>query len=314
LICVKVRAAKYPYVGGHLDRQCRRSRGVKPMMRTVLVPLAKDFADEPAFEAAFFIAKRMNSHIHAIFVRPDPVLAISYIPDVVAATGVSRDVIEREGLQAAEAEKARFDAWRKRHDMPDAAVDNRLDSRFATWAEQVGEIEQVVTHFGRVSDLIVMSRFTNRNITASRCFDAAVFGSGRPVLVVPEKLPWDMLDHVMIAWNGSLEASHAMFGAIPLLRAAQRVSIFSVPESESEESGAAELAEALSWYGIPTNNVGRPETPGSTGAALLAMARRTEATLVVMGAYTHSRLRQSFLGGVTQQILAEATLPVLMSH
>jgi nucleotide-binding universal stress UspA family protein len=44
------------------------------------------------------------------------------------------------------------------------------------------------------------------------------------------------------------------------------------------------------------------------------MAGRNEATLIVMGAYTHGRLRQSFLGGVTRQVLAEATIPVLMSH
>jgi nucleotide-binding universal stress UspA family protein len=33
-----------------------------------------------------------------------------------------------------------------------------------------------------------------------------------------------------------------------------------------------------------------------------------------MGAYTHSRLRQSFLGGVTMHVLAHATIPVVMSH
>jgi nucleotide-binding universal stress UspA family protein len=287
------------------------------MMRTILVPLAQSLAGEPALQAALAVAKRMNSHIRAMFVRPEPETAMSYLPIlpmVGAAAGVTRDAIEKEGRQAAEAARVSFDAWRSRQKLPEAPADARLDSCFATWTEQVGEIEPAVTHFGRVSDLIVMSRFKANDLIAGRCFDAAVFGSGRPTLVVSTTLPWDMLDHVMIAWNGSLEASHAVFGAMPLLRAAGRVSIFCVQEAETDQASGAELAEALSWYGIPARHVGGPETQGSTGAALLAMARGSETTLIVMGAYTHSRLRQSFLGGVTREVLADATIPVLMSH
>jgi nucleotide-binding universal stress UspA family protein len=287
------------------------------MLRTILVPLAQSLAGEPALQAALAVAKRMKSHIRAMFVRPQPEIAMSYLPIlpmVGAAAGVTRDAIAREGRQAAEAERVSFDAWRSRQKLPGAPADARLDSCFATWTEQVGEIEPVVTHFGRVSDLIVMSRFAANDLVAERCFDAAVFGSGRPMLVVSTPPPWDMLDHVMIAWNGSLEASRAVFGAMPLLRAAGRVSIFCVQEAETDQASGAELAEALSWYGIPTHHVGGPETQGSTGAALLAMARGSETTLIVMGAYTHSRLRQSFLGGVTREVLADATIPVLMSH
>jgi nucleotide-binding universal stress UspA family protein len=258
----------------------------------------------------------MNSHIRAMFVRPESETAMSYLPIlpmVGAAAGVARDAIEREGHQAAEAAEVHFDAWRSQHEIPDVPRDDRLDSCFATWTELVGEIEPVVTHFGRVSDLIVMNRFKN-DLIAERCFDAAVFGSGRPTLLVPREPASDTLDHVMIAWNGSLEASHAVFGAMPLLRAALRVSIFSVPEAESDKADGAELAEALSWYGIPTHLAGRSAVPCSTGAALLAVARMSGVSLVVMGAYTHSRLRQSFLGGATREVLAEATIPILMSH
>jgi nucleotide-binding universal stress UspA family protein len=252
-----------------------------------------------------------------MFVRPEPETLMSYLPIlpmVGAAAGVTRDAIERQGRQTAEAERGSFDAWRSQQKLPGAPVDQRLDSSFAAWTEQVGEIEPVVTHFGRVSDLIVMSRFKANDLIAERCFDAAVFGSGRPTLVVSTTLPWDILDHVMIAWNGSLEASHAVFGAMPLLRAAGRVSIFCVQEAEIDQANGAELAEALSWYGIPARHVGGPETQGSTGAALLTMAHRNEATLIVMGAYTHSRLRQRFLGGVTREVLVEPEIPVLMSH
>ncbi|MGC2413419.1 MAG: universal stress protein [Stellaceae bacterium] len=259
------------------------------------------------------MAKRMNSHIRAMFVRPEPSTAMSYIP-LIAGAGLTLGAIERQGREAADAAKAAFDAWRSRHEIPDLARVGRLDSLFASWTERVGEIDQIVTKFGRLSDLIVMSGFQPGNAMAERCFDAAVFGSGRPTLLVPQRPISDLLDHVMIAWNGSLEASHAIFGAMPLLCAASRVSIFSAPEGEGDEDGGTDLAEALSWYGIPVHLAGRSEVPCSTGAALLAVARISDVSLVVMGAYTHSRLRQSFLGGTTREVLAEATIPILMSH
>lgn len=282
------------------------------MMRTLLVPLGQVLVSEPALEAAFFLAKRMNSHIRAMYVRPDPEAPIAYVP--VEALAEMREAIIRRGREAAVAEKIRVDAWRARHEIADAPDDGRLDSCFATWTEQLGEIDRVVTHFGRVSDMIVVSRFRPNEIEAEHCFDAAVFGTGRPTLVVPEKLPWDLLDHVMIAWNGSLEASHAVFGAMPLLHAAGRVSIFSTPEPDSEGVVGRELAEALSWYGISAHQVSGPREVTSVGRALLATAASCEATLVVMGAYTHSRLRQGFLGGVTRHVLSQGTVPLLMSH
>jgi nucleotide-binding universal stress UspA family protein len=291
------------------------------MVGTILVPLAQDIVSENAFEAAFLIAKRMNSQIRALFVRPDPDAPILRFPEIIGAfpsemiaAGIRRETPERETCEAIKVERARFDAWRSRHEIPNTPADTRLDSCSASWVERVGEIGKTVTHFGRVSDLIVMSRIKAIDVMAQLCFDAAVFGSGRPTLLAPEKLPSDLLDHIMIAWNGSLEASHAVFGAMPLLRAARRVSIFSVPEEGTDNAVAAELAEALSWSGIRTRYIGLPEALCSAGDALLTMARQNDATLVVMGAYTHSHLRQVFFGGVTRQVLSEATVPVLMSH
>jgi nucleotide-binding universal stress UspA family protein len=283
------------------------------MMRTILVPFAPGLASESALEAALSLAKSMNSHIRAIFVRPHPTAALASIPNTLATT-ITREAIEREGGRMADEEKVRFESWRSRHAIPAAPTHHRLDSCFASWFETVGEIEQVVTRCGRLSDLIVMQRFAHDDVTGQRCFDAALFGTGRPTLLVPEKLPWAMIDHVLVAWNGSLEASHAVFGTLPLLHEASRVSIFSMPAAENDQATACELAEALSWQGIRADEAGILEATGSAGAALLGTAARCNATLIVMGAYTHSRLRQSFLGGVTGHILSEARIPVVMSH
>ena len=284
------------------------------MMRTILVPLAPGFDTEAALDAALAIAKPMNSHVRALCVHSNAEAMVTLYPDIMANAQVGRDMIERENRRLAAAARGQFESWRLKHKLPSAPVDDRLDSCFATWVEPAMEIEPAVTRFGRVSDLIVMNRFPASEPLAGRCLDAALFGTGRPTLLVPKPVRWSMLEHVVVAWNSSLEASHSVFAAMPLLRAAHRVSVFTAAESESENANSAELDEALSWYGITAHRVSRTHQAPSVGADLLASAKRVDATLIVMGAYTHGRLRQSFLGGVTRRVLEEATIPVLMTH
>jgi len=283
------------------------------MIRTILVPLATELPSETLLDAAFLVAKRLNGHIRAVFIQPSPQAAFAYLPDVILAAGVTREVIEREMLEATAEAKDRFVDWRKRNNIPEA-MGVSLDSCFASWSEQFGDIETLVARLGRVSDLIVVQRPSASSVQGQRCFDTAVFESGRPTLVIGEKLPFAVTDHVMIAWNGSLEASRAVLGAMPLLHQADRVSIFAAPQYESEGVDAADLAESLRWHGIRAHQIQGPRGESSTAAALVSVALEQRATMIVMGAYTHSRLRQSFLGGVTRHLLAHAPVPLLMSH
>jgi nucleotide-binding universal stress UspA family protein len=283
------------------------------MIRTILAPLTTELSSEALLDAALLVAKRLNGHIRAVFIQPNPDTAFAYLPAVILAAGVTREVIERETLEAAAAAKDRFLDWRKRNNVSEAAG-VRLDSCFASWSEQLGDIETVVAHFGRVSDLIVVQRPSSSSVQGQRCFDAAVFESGRATLVVGDKTPFDITDHVMIAWNGSREASRAVLGATPLMHLASRVSIFTAPQYEGDGIDAADLAESLSWQGIRAHKLPGPRDETSTGAALVSAAVEQRATMIVMGAFTHSRLRQSFLGGVTRHLLAHAPVPLLMSH
>jgi len=92
------------------------------------------------------------------------------------------------------------------------------------------------------------------------------------------------------------------------------VSIFAAPQYEIDGVNPADLAEYLSWHGIRAHPLAGSNDDYAIGAALVSAASEQKATLIVMGAYTHSRLRQSFLGGVTRHLLAHAPVPLLMSH
>jgi nucleotide-binding universal stress UspA family protein len=282
------------------------------MFRKILVPLTAALPAETLLNAALVLARRVNAHIRAMFIIPNPHSALAYLPDEFFAAGLTREIIERETQEAAAEAQDRFTGWRSRNNLPETA--GRLDTCFATWAEQIGEIETVVTRWGRLSDLILVPKPTPESVQAQRCFDAAVFGTGRPTLVASDQTHFDVTDHIMVAWNGSLEASRAVAGAMPLLRLASRVSVFAAPQYDIDDVDPADLAEYLSWHGIRAHPLPGSSDEHATGAALISAASEQQATLIVMGAYTHSRLRQSFLGGVTRHLLAHAPVPLLMSH
>jgi nucleotide-binding universal stress UspA family protein len=50
------------------------------------------------------------------------------------------------------------------------------------------------------------------------------------------------------------------------------------------------------------------------GEGILQVAKEIEADLIVMGAYTHGRLRRFIMGGVTKAVVENTTIPVLMAH
>src|SRR6185312_16316140 len=138
--------------------------------------------------------------------------------------------------------------------------------------------------------------------------EAIIFGSGRPTLVLPEisrpKPP--RLDHVIVAWDFSRPAARAVADAIPLLEKAKRVHILTVTNEKAIDSNrsSAELARNLARHGIDV----------VVDRILRTQAASSEADLLVMGAYGHSRFREFVLGGATRDILANPPVPVLFSH
>lgn len=142
---------------------------------------------------------------------------------------------------------------------------------------------------------------------------------GRPLLIVPRAgaAPF-AADKILVAWDASMEATHAVAGALPLLRRAGRVDLVVFnPDPQAEEAhGAqpgADIALYLARHGIAVE-VAAQHTEADIGAALLAKAAALSSELIVMGGYGHSRLREIVLGGTSRTVLDAAAVPVLMAH
>ncbi len=143
-----------------------------------------------------------------------------------------------------------------------------------------------------------------------------VLSSGRPVLVVPDAAPAGPIGRrVLVAWNGTREASRALADALPLLAKAEQVTILAVlDDHDAGDPGLGEVCRHLLRNGITAESKVVHSHAHDGGAALVAQAGAMSADLLVMGAYGRSRLREVVLGGATRHVLRHLPIPVLMAH
>lgn len=177
----------------------------------------------------------------------------------------------------------------------------------------------------RYCDLVVLGQTDPQDPSPSVMPDFPEFvlmNCGRPVLVVPHSGSATAdaplaLTTILVAWDASMEAAHAVTSAIALLKRAGHVDLVVFnPDPHSEAHGAqpgADIALYLARHGIQVE-VRQQTTDADIGTALLALASDLSSDLIVMGGYGHSRLREIVLGGTTRTVLEAMQVPVLMSH
>lgn len=178
-----------------------------------------------------------------------------------------------------------------------------------------------ISLFARYSDLAIVGQ-VNRDDPASAPIpdlpEYVALNSGRPVMVVPYAGRFeDIGRRILIAWDGSVSATRAVTGALPLLKRAGivKVAVFN-PAQQRDKHGAqagADIALHLARHGVKVDVI-TEETSLDVGNALLNTASDLGADLIVMGCYGHSRFREILLGGATRTLLQSMTVPVLMSH
>lgn len=184
---------------------------------------------------------------------------------------------------------------------------------------EFGAAGSVIGMRARHADVCIVARPTKANRdSAQAVLEAALFESGRPVIIVPPE--WKSADigkHVLLAWKPTREAARALADADELILGAERVSVVTVDAKPSRgygEQPGADIAAHLAYRGAKVDlfnldSAGRSETD-----AILRQAQAVGADLIVMGGYGRARLSELIFGGVTREILRAATVPVLMAH
>jgi nucleotide-binding universal stress UspA family protein len=180
----------------------------------------------------------------------------------------------------------------------------------------------LVPQHARFADLCIIGQSVPIDATSVgyTFAEELLFVTGRPVLFVPAAGSFDTLGaHILVAWNSSRASARAVNDSLSLIERAERTTVLAVnPTDYVERYGALppeKIVEHLRRHSHLVEGVwlGNVQT-GSIADVLQAEAHKVGADLVVAGAFGHPKLWEKLMGGVTRDLLARMTLPILMSY
>ena len=282
----------------------------------ILVPIRGDGKGENVLAHAAAIARKHNAHIEAVHCRARPQ---DMIPHGIAVPPALREQLEAQAIELANVEEATLqERFRKRLadlglDLIEARIPPR-DRPSAEWCEEQGKQVDVIKSHGRLADLVVVAKPDRDRNLGVNTLKAALFNTGRPVLICPpaDTAPQVLGERIAIAWNGSIEAARAVALALPLIQEADEAIVLDGGTGDHGASGD-ELLRYLEIRGVKarSESISGGDDPGQ---AILAAAESAGADILVMGAYSHSREHESVFGGATQYVVDWTGMPVVMVH
>ena len=279
------------------------------MMKTILVPTQNTPDMKSTLEAAVMLAKRTGAYVEGIplwFGVPEFVVADF-------ASSFSIEIYRSRREEGTAGARRLFETFMREHGVAARSSGNR--PAFG-WFAEVPPGEGLVGSHGRAFDVIVMSRpDPDTPAPYTRAIESGLFESGRPVLLSPPIAPKRIATNIMIHWNGSTEQARANAFAMPLLHLAERVTVLTVVGGQDVPGPSADqVREQLRYNGIAAELVSVGLEGRSTGEAVLAAAEAKGCDLLIKGAFTRNRLRQTIFGGATSHIMQNADLPLFMAH
>jgi len=271
-------------------------------VKSILLHIDHDRAITARLQVALDIARAVNGHITCL-------QAVSY--DVFAPGDFYGSAIA-----------AAMPVIRENADQLRQEIEAELENEDVAWDWQFlfGPAAHRLLEYSPLADIVILgpSDAGEDGRGPSALVGDLVLRAPLPVLVVPEDTGGlDLSAPMLVAWNGSSEACHALRAAVPLLACACKVTLASIAEARSKprfDFPATGGAQYLSRYGIACEIVEIPKGEAAIADTLFSAAQMRECALTVMGAYGHSHLAEMLLGGVTRQMLTAPQMPILLAH
>src|SRR5918995_1371979 len=278
-------------------------------MKSILVPVEEHRLIQPVLETALLLGRAVDGYIEGMAITPN---MPPYIASDIAIGDIS--FLDPEVRRArAEASRRLFETFMTAKGVPRS--DTGSSGLCSGWHRAELEEDDFVGHYGRAFDITLLGQPSSQaNHPRIPTVEAALFESGRLVLIVPPASHGTLGTTVMIAWNRSTETARTIALAMPLLAKAQRIVVTELEGWGVTGPSAYELSHTLKRNGLRVETRIIPNPHEHAGEAILSAAASLGCDLLVKGAYTQSRLRQFIFGGATSHILSNTTVPVLMAH
>lgn len=259
----------------------------------------------PSVGYAARLAARREARLAGIHVLPPlDSLSLADDPQTLAALAVEQQQRRRDAIAAHSA----FDGFAIQAGAPGSR-----------WCVAEGAVPESLAWAASGAELVVLA--PERDPEAGRFeIDRAVIDARMPCLIVPASAVASepRYDHIVVAWNGSVESWRALASARTFLQQAHTITVLDGSDPHTRRGiDLWDPPHAMDWlsrHGLRSQLV--VIEPGDDGVAaqLLLRANELRADLLVMGAYGRSRFAEWMLGGVTRHMLRHATMPVLMHH
>jgi nucleotide-binding universal stress UspA family protein len=280
------------------------------MIKDIFLPLLGSPSDESAMDSAIALAAAHDARISALVAADLPTPFFSEVGFIGSEVNAHSYNEVRQNAEAL-AETAR-------HRLQYAGID--CDVRVVD-VSPVTRGKAIAAH-ARYSDLSIMggrepSQATSSTATAT--FESLLMQSGRPVIVVPAGAPMPASPkRVVLAWQPSREATRVAHDLLSLLEPGTQLELLIIdPEKdldEEREGPGERIAQKLAGQGMPVRIVAKPRQGRTDGEDLVRYVDDTDADLLAMGGYGHSRLRELILGGTTRAVLDTMNKPVFFEH
>lgn len=259
-------------------------------------------------EFAIGLAQSFDASLVGVYLTFDPMLSqtiTALLPDDIVA-----EYLRKTGTAQAAAESL----FRNR---AAAAALTAIE-----WQAPAQEAAAAAVAHARCADLIVLGQANPEDADAGYerlVMQTVVFSSGRPALIVPYIGASALFPrNILVAWDGGREASRAIADALPLLVRAERVTVVSIHTGAArtpiDTQSEARLTDYLRAHGIKAELRQHQGSAGEVGEMLISSAADLGCSMMVMGGYGHTRIREWVLGGATRTVMESMTVPVLMSH
>jgi nucleotide-binding universal stress UspA family protein len=232
-----------------------------------------------------------------------------------AALPIALQMLREQTSTLSEAAAAHFRAFCDRHAVTVRETPERALAVSASFLEEQDyALDRLLLH-ARHSDLVILGRSSHIDYLPSFLIEDILMGCGRPILIAPDHSPESLTGTVVVGWKETAYCARALSAAYPLLEQARKVILLNIVEGgPGIPESLDHLAQRLKWHGIPV------ETHSIAGAShtltfeVARAAAELHADLLVVGAFSHWRLREQIFGGVTRSLLDHASMPVLMMH
>ncbi len=270
-------------------------------MKSVLLHVFEDKELEDRLSVALDVCRAHDAHLTCAYVTPyASYVGLDPMGGVFTSGALIDSLRETEGRV-----RTKLEAHMAHEDV-------RWD-----WQSYDGDPAQTLVSASSLMDLVVLSQAGRDRATSTSplsVVDDVAVNAGCAVLVVPKGVKqYDAMAPIVIGWNASAQAARAIRETLPALKLAASVTLVSVSE-DGEEFPSTDASAYLSRHGIASDLRTFTDAEDAPDNLIVQVAKEVGAGTILIGAYGHSRLRETLLGGVTRRLSTLSDIPLLLGH